>query len=205
MGLLPEFTNLIVENDQIQVTVADTVVTGRIIYRCRQMLEVEITSPIGGFIVESLNVPAMFVGVYDMLGKYGNEVAGNLLGGTYSLHLYIQSHKEEMHALYEQYKQELDWLQNTSPEAQSRAATIESLKQERKELRKKLKAGEIGNNEHGLRVKAIKRTILEKEHETSSYVFDLYNKLIDPRFEKLPIDKMTWCNVLSFLERAIAE
>jgi len=138
-----------VNGKSVTIKVGDVPVEGEIMHRFDNDIEVKITRPYAG-LHNGSHIPIFARSVDSYDGKYGDSAAEYLLKNLYLLAEYTEKNLETLHEKYQAVKNKIDEMSVVE-------MTREKFLRKRKELRNRMKDGDIDKKEYGKKVQILRR------------------------------------------------
>jgi len=155
-----------VDGNLVEIVVKGTKVSGQIIKRESQILGVSISSPYSGVCGWSGHVPIFALPRRSLKGPYGDYRAKTILSNIYEFCCFAEAHKQELKVCLKKYYKKLRYLKEKDKRRQQLYIELEELRQQRRVLRRALKAGEMNNIAYQKQVMPINAQIHKLRYET---------------------------------------
>ena len=188
-----------IDGASITIAVEGVSVSGKIIFRDKRNIAVEITDPYSGISEQSGCIPLLALQYHNFLGKDGDEKAASLLSALYRFCVFADAHKDRLLTALQDYNFKLGYAKHFSPEARENEQRKLAALQELQALRKEFKAGNIDNIEYQRRLKPLNKTMKALAEESEIDLYDIFEESFKS-FRDTPIQDLRYETVLTYLE-----
>lgn len=155
-----------VDGNLVEIMVKGTKVSGQIIKRESQILGVSISSPYSGVCGWSGHIPMFALRYRNLKGEYGDYRAKTILSDIYEFCCFAEAHKQELTGCLKKYYKKIQYFKEKDKRRQQLYIELEELRQQRRVLRRALKAGEMDNIAYQKQVMPINAQIHKLKYET---------------------------------------